>query len=129
MKPGAIFFLVLCFHLFGGVDAVHAGTPFCTSHSHLRAIDNKQRVKNANQLTVEIASVKDENNDPIVLEDKDEEEYSTRRYLIPASCFSALHFALISIQLGNSLAESLTSNDPLSFPGSCIYIEQRVLRI
>ena len=129
MKPGVIFLLVLCFHLFGGVDAAHAGTPFCISHSHLRAIDNKKQVKPASQLAVEMASVRDENTDPIIFEDKDEEEFSTRRYLLPASSFSALHFALITSHLCKTVAAPLTSNNELSLTGSCIYIEQRVLRI
>jgi len=129
MKPGVIFLLVLCFHLFGGVNAAHAGTPFCISHSHLRAIDIKQQAKSATQPKVEMASVRDENTDPIIFEDKDEEEFSTRRYLLPASSFSALHFALITSHLCKTVAAPLTSNDELSLTGSCIYIEQRVLRI
>ena len=130
MKPGVILLLVLCFHLFGGVDAAHAGTPFCISHLHLRAIDIKHQVKNTNQLAVEIASsIRDENTDPIIFEDKDEEEFSTRKYLLPANSFSALHFALITSHLCNMVAAPHKVNDQLSLPGSCIYIEQRVLRI
>ncbi len=129
MKPGVLFFLVLCFHLFGGDHAAHAGTPFCVSHSHLRAIDNKQQVRYANQLVVEMASIRDENTDPIISDDQDEEEFSTRRYLLPLSSISALHYALITSCLCNMLAESPIVKDPLSFRGSCIYIEQRALRI
>jgi hypothetical protein len=129
MKPGVIFLLVLCFSLFGGVDAAHAGTPFCISHSHLRAIDIKQQPKSTIQSRVEVASVRDLNTDPIIFEDKDEEEFSIRRYLLPANSFSALHFALITSHLCNTVATPHTVNDQLSLPGSCIYIEQRVLRI
>jgi hypothetical protein len=129
MKPGVIFFLVLCFHLFGGVDTVHAGTPFCVSHSHLRAFNKKQQVKNTNQPAVEVASVRDENTDFIIFEDKDDEEFSTRKYLLAANSFSALHFALITRHLCTLVAAPHKVNDQLSLPASCIYIEQRVLRI
>ncbi|MCY7422005.1 MAG: hypothetical protein LH478_09725 [Chitinophagaceae bacterium] len=135
MKSTFTFFLLIVFLLTGGNEKAHAGASMVknqvSGQTSIKKIQQAGSEINQQAILQSNNSGSEKQKDLVVfVEDKDDEKDDLiRKSNSQTISISTFFYAFVSSYSGNNPADRISTYNLPAFSGSCLYLEQRSLRI
>ena len=133
MRVAVVFVLFLCFHLLGRYDyanAAHGSNKFYSAGQHSGKTEQVEiPTTDGGSIFTAADGLKEGKDHLVSVDDEDEEELVSRKSILLDKYFSAFYYAFIASHSFNAAGKIFSSYESFSNTGTCIYLEQRVLRI